>query len=112
MPQRRELRHVADASLPLVDAPAYLTGKALYGADVTVPGLLIAVIARPPVVGGKVVRVDNKKALAVPGVRKVIAMPEPKRPWKFQPWGGVAVVADNTWAAVRGRAALEIETTF
>src|SRR5207237_1730886 len=45
----------------------------------------------------------------VPGVRKVIAMPEPKRPWKFQPWGGVAVVADNTWAAMRGRAALEIE---
>jgi isoquinoline 1-oxidoreductase beta subunit len=104
-----ELRQVADPSLPLVDAPAYVTGKAQYGADVTVPGMLIAVIARPPVVGGKLVRVDNRKALAVAGVRKVIAMPEPKRPWKFQPWGGVAVVADNTWAAMRGRAALEIE---
>src|SRR5439155_3468019 len=62
-----------------------------------------------PVVGGKVVRVDSKKALAVPGVKKVIAMPQPERPWKFQPWGGIAVVADNTWAAMRGRAALEIE---
>src|SRR5439155_7090618 len=81
-----ELRHVADPSLPLVDAPAYVTGKAVYGADVHVPGMLIAVIARPPVVGGKVVRVDPRKAIAVPGVKKVIAMPQPKRPWKFQPW--------------------------
>ncbi len=106
---KSELRHVADPSLPLVDAPAYVTGKAVYGADVHVPGMLIAVIARPPVVGGQVARVDSKRALAVPGVKRVIAMPQPKRPWRFQPWGGVAVVADNTWAAMRGRAALELE---
>ena len=48
-------------------------------------------------------------ALLLSGIVSLIAMPEPKRPWKFQPWGGVAVVADNTWAAMRGRAALEIE---
>jgi isoquinoline 1-oxidoreductase beta subunit len=104
-----ELRHITDPSLPLVDAPAYVTGRAVYGADVHVPGMLIGVVARPPVVGGKVVRVDSRKALAVPGVRRVIAMPQPEQPWKFQPWGGVAVLADNTWAAMRGRAALEIE---
>jgi isoquinoline 1-oxidoreductase beta subunit len=104
-----ELHHVADPSLPLVDAPAFVSGKAIYGADVSVPGMLIAVIARPPVVGAKVARFESSKALAVPGVKRVIAMPQPARPWKFQPWGGVAVVAENTWAAMRGRAALEIE---
>jgi isoquinoline 1-oxidoreductase subunit beta len=104
-----ELRHVADPALPLVDAPAYVTGRAIYGADVHLPDMQIAVVARPPVVGGKLVRVDAKKALALPGVRRVIELPQPKRPWKFQPCGGVAVLADDTWSAMRGRAALELE---
>ena len=52
------------------------------------PGMLTAVIARPPVVGGKVARFDATRALAVPGVRKVIEMPAPKPPYAFQPWGG------------------------
>src|SRR5204862_1710419 len=68
-----------------------------------------AAIARPPVVGGKVARYDANKALAVPGVKQVIEMPQPKAPYAFQPWGGIAVLAENTWAAMRGRAALEIE---
>jgi isoquinoline 1-oxidoreductase subunit beta len=41
-------------------------------------------------------------------VRKLVEMPVPKHPWLFQPWGGIAVVADNTWAALKGRAALDI----
>lgn len=104
---RKELRHLG-ADLPLVDAPAFVTGRATYGADVRVPGVLVAVIARPPAVGGKPVGYDESKALAVAGVKKVIAMPTPKAPYGFQPWGGVAVIADGTWAAMRGRAALEI----
>ena len=44
----------------------------------------------------------------MPGVRKVIEMPQPKPPYGFQPWGGLAVVADHTWAAMRGRAALDV----
>lgn len=104
---RAELPHLGKA-LPLLDAPAYVTGQAVYGADVQLPGMLTAVIARPPVVGGKVVSFDAKRALAVPGVRHVIELPHPSPPYMFQPWGGVAVIADHTWAAMRGRAALEV----
>ena len=102
-----ELPHLGKP-LPLLDAPAYVTGQAIYGADITLPGMLTVVIARPPVVGGKVARFDATRALAVPGVRKVIEIPAPKPPYAFQPWGGVAVVADHTWAAMRGRAALDV----
>ena len=102
-----ELPHLGKP-LPLLDGPAYVTGQAIYGADIKLPGMLTAVIARPPVVGGKVARFDATRALAVPGVRKVIEIPPPKPPYAFQPWGGVAVVADHTWAAMRGRAALDV----
>ena len=104
---REELRTVA-GTLPLIDAPAYVTGAAIFGADVRLPNMLTAVIARPPVVGGKVLRYDAVRALAVPGVRQVIELPAAEHPWAFKPLGGIAVLADNTWAAMRGRAALEI----
>ncbi len=104
---RQELRHLGKDS-PHLDAPLMVTGTAIYGADVRLPGMLVAVIARPPVVGGKVVRHDARAALAVPGVKKVVLMPAPRPPWAYQPWGGVAVIAANTWAALRGRAALDI----
>jgi isoquinoline 1-oxidoreductase beta subunit len=103
-----ELTQVAAPALPLLDGRAIVDGSAVYGADVVLPGMLIAVIARPPVVGGVVVRHDPSRALAVPGVKRVVAMPAPKPPHEFQPWGGVAVVAENTWAALKGRAALDI----
>ena len=105
---RSEMKHVF-RDLPLVDARAIATGTAKFGADVRLDGMLIAVIARPPVVGGKVIRLDDSKALTVPGVKKVLRMPEPTPPYKFQQWGGVAVVATNTWAALRGRERLQIE---
>src|SRR4051812_17344443 len=105
---RSELTHVFKA-LPLVDGRAIVTGKAPFGADVRLPGMLVAVIARPPVVGGTIVRTDAKRALAVPGVKRVIEMPQPKAPYMFQPWGGVAVLATDTWSAQRGREALEVQ---
>jgi isoquinoline 1-oxidoreductase beta subunit len=103
-----ELKRVG-TELPLLDAQAFVTGKAPYGADVRVDGMLVAVIERPPVVGGKVVSFDRAAALKVPGVRHVVQMQEPKKPYIFQSWGGVAVVADNTWAALKGRAALNVQ---
>jgi isoquinoline 1-oxidoreductase beta subunit len=94
--------------LPLVDGIAIVTGRAVYGADVRLPGMLVAVVARPPVAGGKVAAFDASKALAVAGVRKVVRLPDATKPFGFNPLGGVAVLADTTWAAMRGRAALEV----
>jgi len=96
-------------ALPLIDGPAYVTGQAMFGADVRLPGMLTAVIARPPVVGGAVARLDDTATLKVPGVRRVVRMPALTFPVLFKPLGGVAVVADHTWAALRGRAALVID---
>src|SRR5205085_2321386 len=103
VPLRAKLER-AGGDLPLVDGPAYVTGKAIYGADVRIPGTLVAVIARPPVPGGKLVKHDDSRALAVPGVKRVVEMPAATPPFAMKPWGGVAVLADNTWAAMRGRA--------
>ncbi|MBX3233489.1 MAG: xanthine dehydrogenase family protein molybdopterin-binding subunit [Labilithrix sp.] len=105
--KRSELRALGK-DLPFVDAPDIVTGRAIYGADVRLPGMLTAVVARPPVAGGKALRHDASRALAVPGVRHVVALPAPKLPFGFQPLGGVAVVADHTWAAMRGRALLDV----
>ena len=80
---RSEMKHVF-RDLPLVDARAIVAGKAHFGADVRLEGMLIAVIARPPVVGGKVAKLDDTKALAVPGVKRIVRMPDPKPPYKFQ----------------------------
>ncbi|MFN7147656.1 MAG: xanthine dehydrogenase family protein molybdopterin-binding subunit, partial [Myxococcota bacterium] len=105
---REELTHVNRPSLPLLDGPAIVAGTAVFGADMKLPGMLVAVIARPPVVGGKLAKMDATRARAVPGVRHVIELPAPAPPWMFQQWGGVAVLADDTWTAMRGRAALDL----
>ncbi|HWU86126.1 MAG TPA: molybdopterin cofactor-binding domain-containing protein, partial [Kofleriaceae bacterium] len=103
----KELARVGTA-LPLVDGPDYVTGAAKYGADIRLPGMLVAVIARPPVVLGRIAHVDDAKARAVPGVKRIVQLGPPTAPVKFQPLGGVAVLAEHTWAAMRGRAALDI----
>ncbi|MEI6739443.1 MAG: molybdopterin cofactor-binding domain-containing protein [Gemmatimonadaceae bacterium] len=91
-----------------IDLVPMTTGTAKYGADMTLPGMKVAVISRPPVWGGTVVRVDDTLALKVPGVERVIRIPESPLPGAFLPLGGVAVVATNTWAAIKGRDALKI----
>ena len=67
-----------------------------------------AVVARPPVVGGKLVSFDATDALKVPGVEKVVEVKGWPWPSKFMPLGGVAVVARNTGSAIKGREALKI----
>jgi len=82
------------------------TGKAVFGIDSRMLGMQYAVIARCPVFGGKVKSFDAAKAKAVPGVKSVIAIdPVPEGAFTA---GGVAVLADNSWAAMQGRKALEI----
>ncbi len=104
-----ELKHLTEGRPALLDGPAIVQGMAKFGADVRLPNMLIAVIARPPVVGGKPTRFDTKAALAVPGVKHVFELPAPKAPYGFQPLGGVAVLATDTWSAMRGRRALAVE---
>ena len=94
---------------PSVDAKELVTGSGIFGIDVQLTGMRIAVIERPPVLFGKPKSVDNTAALAVPGVEKVIELPVLTPPAAFKPLGGVAVIATNTWAALQGRRALKIE---
>jgi isoquinoline 1-oxidoreductase beta subunit len=80
-----------------LDQRPKITGAATYGLDVRLPGMLFAVVARPPVVGGKLVKFDGAAARAIPGVKDVLQIPT-----------GVAVVATSTWAALKGREALAV----
>jgi isoquinoline 1-oxidoreductase beta subunit len=104
-----QFRYIGKGEVQIYDLHDITTGKAIYGADVHLPGQKFAVIARPPVVGGTVKSLDSSAALAVPGVEKVIEIPSSMPPAKFAPLGGVAVIAKNTWAALQGRDALKIE---
>jgi isoquinoline 1-oxidoreductase beta subunit len=92
-----------------IDGEDIVTGKAVFGADVDLEGTLCAVVARPPVYGARVKSVDDKAALEVNGVKKIIRIEGASQPAAFSPLGGVAVVASNTWAAMEGRRALKIE---
>ena len=104
-----------------LDNQHIVIGEATYGIDTKLPGMLFAVVARPPVFGGKLKRFDATAALAVPGVRKVFEVPVVEMPPLFgeerKPdsghqhylWGGIAVVADSTWQAIAGRRALMVE---
>jgi isoquinoline 1-oxidoreductase beta subunit len=95
--------------MDLVDGVAMTTGTAMYGTDTALPGMLYASIERCPVVGGTVRTLDDSAALAVAGVEQVVRMPDGTSPPLFNPLGGVAVLASNTWSAERGRKALAIE---
>ena len=103
VPSNPSLKNPADyriigSSPQRLDAAAKTDGSFQYGIDVDIPGMLTAVIARPPRFNGQALNVDDNAALAVPGVRGVYTI-----------LGGVAVVADDFWAADKGRKALQIQ---
>ena len=101
-------RYIGKGNVRIADLVDITTGKAMYGQDVMLPGMKFAVVARPPVVGGKVATLDSSAAMKVPGVEKVVTLAPTPAPAKFAPLGGVAVIAKNTWAAIKGREALKI----
>ncbi|SDB54026.1 isoquinoline 1-oxidoreductase, beta subunit [Pseudomonas sp. NFACC23-1] len=107
--QPSEFRYIGKEASRAIDGADIVNGRAVFGADVHFDGMLYAVIARPPVYGGKVKGVDSSAALKVPGVVKVVQIEGRPLPSEFQPLGGVAVVAKNTWAAIKGREALKIQ---
>lgn len=104
-----EHRYVGKENMENLDGKAIVTGKAIFGFDVEVTGMKYAVIARPPVLFGKVKSVDDSEAKKVPGVIKIIKMPSLSPPAVFNMLGGVAVIAENTWAAIEARKKLKIE---
>lgn len=104
-----QFRYIGQGKQHVYDAKAIVSGQANYGIDTQLKGLLHAVVARPPVWGGKVLRYDAQAALKIPGVIKVIELPASPPPAEFNPLGGIAVIARNTWAAIQGRKALHIE---
>lgn len=102
-----QFRYIGKA-MPLADGFDITVGKAQYGFDTWMEGMRYAVVARPPVFGGKVASLDDSEALKVPGVERIVRIDGTPAPAKFQPLGGVAVIARNTWAAMKGREALKI----
>ena len=103
-----QFRYIGKDEVRLVDGPDMVTGRATYGIDAVLDGMLYAVVARPPVYGGKVASYDAAATLKVPGVVQVVEISETPPPSEFQPLGGIAVIARNTWAAMQGRQALKI----
>jgi len=104
----KEFRYLGKGEVGIVDLRDITVGKARYGADVRLPGMKYAVIARPPVTGGKLVSFDGTAAMKISGVEKVMEVKGWPWPSKFQPLGGVAVIARNTGAAIKGRDAVKI----
>src|SRR5207248_6382741 len=91
------------------DLTELCTGRAIYGEDIRVNSMVYASIEHPPVIGGKVTSVDDSEAVKVAGVHQTVPIDPFKPPPAFQPLGGIAVIADNTWAAFQGRKKLKIE---
>jgi isoquinoline 1-oxidoreductase beta subunit len=101
-------RYIGKGS-PSYDLSDVVSGKAVYGMDVQMDGMVYASIQRPPVLGGKVKSFDDKETLKVAGVTQTVSIDPFQGPWGFQPLGGVAVIANNTWAAFKGRKSLQID---
>ena len=106
---RKDFRYVGKGRVGLIDNDDIVTGKAQYGIDARLDGMLHAVVARPPVYGGTLVSHDASEALKVPGVVRVVEIASAPVPSGFRPLGGIAVVADTTWAAIEGRRKLVLE---
>ena len=100
--------YIGKGETPLADGWDIATGKAQYGIDSVVDGMLFAVIARSPALGGKIASVDSTEAEKIPGVVKVMRLQANAPKATFQPLAGVAVIASDTWVAIKGRNALKI----
>ncbi len=105
---RSEWRYIGKAATGY-DFADMTTGKAVYGQDVQMDGMLYASVVHPPVFGSTVKSVDDTATLHVTGVKQTATLETFKPPVMMQPLGGVAVIADNTWAAFQGKKKLKIE---
>lgn len=106
-----EFRYIGKG-VPSVDLSDMCTGRGVYGFDARLPGMVYASIARPPVLGGKLKGFNDQEARKVSGVQQTIVLEEAQPPYGYQALGGVAVVANNTWAASQGRKKLKIDWEY
>jgi isoquinoline 1-oxidoreductase beta subunit len=95
--KRLDAFRLIGTSQPRLDLPEHVSGRAMFGSDVSIPGMLVAVVARAPVFGGRAKSVKASRTRAVEGVRQIVELES-----------GVAVVAENVWSALRGREALDV----
>jgi isoquinoline 1-oxidoreductase beta subunit len=112
VPQQVQLRNLDEFQLlgrrhKAVERKEIITGAVQYGLDVRLPRMLYAAVVKPPVFGATVARVHDAAARAVPGVRHVVRIDPLENPTQI--WPGVAVIADSTWAALKGKEALKVE---
>ena len=116
VPKKDELKFKSPAEyryigkdIPTIDRDDICAGKGTFGVDASMPGMLYASIEHAPVFGGRLKTYDDSEAKKVRGVRQTVVIPALTPPYQFKPLGGVAVIADNTWAAMKGREKLKIE---
>lgn len=95
--------------VPTIDNVDLTTGKGIFGQDIRRPGMLIAMIERPPVFGMTLKGFDDSQAKEVKGVVSIVTLPHFEGTHGFQQLGGVAVLANNTWAALQARKKLKID---
>jgi len=107
---RKDWRYIGK-SAPTYDLKDMCSGKAMYGQDTGMDGMLYASVLHPPVYGGAVQSVDDSAALKVAGVKQTATIDAFKPPVMMQALGGVAVLADNTYAAFQGKKKLKVEWT-
>jgi isoquinoline 1-oxidoreductase subunit beta len=116
VPKKEELKYKPASEyryigkdFPTVDRDDISAGRGTFGIDARMPGMVYASIERSPVLGGKLKTFDDQETKKVPGVQQTVVIPGFKPPHAFQALGGVAVIANNTWSAMKGREALKIE---
>src|SRR6185369_2674949 len=115
LPGKEELRFKTPADyryigkgVPIVDLRDICTGKGIYGIDARMPGMVYASIERSPVLGGRLKSHDDRETRKVKGVLRTVVIEAAQPPYGFQALGGIAVIADSTWAALQGRKKLKV----
>jgi isoquinoline 1-oxidoreductase subunit beta len=116
VPKAEDLRFKAQADWKFIgkereiyDLSDITTGKAQFGHDIVREGMVFASIEHPPVLGGTIKSLNDADARKVRGVQETVSLDTFKPPHLFQPLGGVAVIANSTWAALQGRKRLKVE---
>jgi isoquinoline 1-oxidoreductase subunit beta len=104
-----QFRYMGKGGVTLLDGADIVTGRAQYGIDPWFEGMAFAVIARAPVLGGKVAKFDASAASRVSGVIKIMQMPTIEAKAVFKPLAGIAVIAIDTGTAIKARKALNVE---